>query len=246
MRLSLLNFMLLFTGFFVLGLGVFALLIWLTPLKNYLPGYNENIKQELVDQTYRLDSLQLVLDMQTTYLNTIRDIVSGNVQSDSVPTLDSLELLQKQEMLAERSKVLDDFMADYETREKDNLMLFDQAVTQKVTTLFRPVQGVITEHFNLQVGHYSITVETPPGANMVATLTGTVVYENYVPNEGWMMVVQHDADYLSLYYGLLKPFQNVGTTVQAGETLALVAGPTARFELWLRGLPLNPEEVISF
>lgn len=246
MRLSLLNFMLLFTGVLVLTLGVFALLIWLTPLKNYLPGYNENIKQELVDQTYRVDSLQGVLDLQTAYLNTIRDVVSGNVHTDSVPTLDSLELLQKQEMLAERSKVLDEFISDYEAREKDNLMLFDQAVSQKVTTLFRPVQGVITESFDMQAAHYGITVETITGANITATLTGTIVYENYVLNEGWMMMVQHDADYLSLYYGLLKPFKPVGATVQAGETLGLVADGTVRFELWQKGLPLNPEEVISF
>ena len=157
-----------------------------------------------------------------------------------------LELLQKQEMLAERSKVLDEFISDYEAREKDNLMLFDQAVSQKVTTLFRPVQGVITESFDMQAAHYGITVETITGANITATLTGTIVYENYVLNEGWMMMVQHDADYLSMYYGLLKPFKQVGASVLVGETLGLVAQETMRFELWQRGRALNPQEVISF
>ena len=65
-------------------------------------------------------------------------------------------------------------------------------------------------------------------------------------DEGWMLMVQHDADYLSMYYGLLKPFKQVGASVQAGETLGLVAQETMRFELWQRGLVLNPEEVISF
>ena len=44
----------------------------------------------------------------------------------------------------------------------------------------------------------------------------------------------------------LKPFKQVGASVQAGETLGLVAQETMRFELWQRGLVLNPEEVISF
>ena len=246
MRLSLMNLIGVFVAALVVSFFLLALIILETPLKNYLPGYNENVKQELVEQTYRLDSLQNVMDLQTVYLNTIRDVVSGNVHTDSVPPLDSLELIQKEAMLAERSQVLEDFVNDYESRQKDNLLLFDQTVSYPIQTFFRPAQGVVVQPFNINDGHYGIVVNTQKDASVAATLTGTIVYEDYVADEGWMLMVQHDGDYLSIYYGLLKPFKQVGANVQAGETLGLVAQETMRFELWRRGLPLNPEEVVSF
>ena len=246
MRLSLINLLLVVVALLLVSFIVFALVIWFSPLKNYLPGYNENIRQDLVEETYRLDSLQHELDLQTAYLNSIREVVSGNVHTDSVQSLDSMAIQEKEALLAERSQVVDEFVSNYEAREHDNLLLFDVTAMHPVTTLFRPVQGVITESFDLTAKRYGITLMTNEGTSVSATLTGTIVFENYVPSEGWMLMVQHDADYLSLYYGLLKPFKAVGASVQAGETLGLVAGETVRFELWQRGNPLNPEEVIAF
>jgi len=247
MRLSLMNFIMVSVASLLLSFAILAFIILETPLRNYLPGYNDNVKQELVEQTYRLDSLQQEMDLQAVYLNTIRDVVSGNVHTDSVPPLDSLALVQKEAMLAERSQVLEDFKSDYEAREKDNLLLFDPTVSYSVHTFFRPVQGVVSQSFNLTEGRYGIVVTTPQkDANVAATLTGTIVYEDYVANEGWMVLVQHDGDYLSMYSGLLKPFKHVGANVQAGETLGLANNLTVGFSLWQRGMPLNPEEVIVF
>ena len=246
MHLSLMNLIGLFIAALVVVFFLLALLIYATPLRNYLPGYNEDIRQELVEQTYRLDSLQQEMDLRAVYLNSIRDVVSGNVHSDSLPPLDSLEREQKEAMLAERSQVLEDFKREYEAREKDNLLLFDQTTSYPVHSFFRPANGVVTEPFDLSSGHYNIVVTTQKDASVAATLTGTIVYEHYVADKGWLLMVQHDADYLSMYYGLLKPFKQVGASVLAGETLGLVAQETMQFELWQRGLPLNPQEVISF
>lgn len=245
-RTSLVNLLGLFFAAFVVAFFLLMLIIWVTPLRNYLPGYNEDLRKELIAQTYRLDSLQQEMELRAVYLNSIRDVVSGNVHTDSLPPLDSLEQKQKEAMLAERSQLLEDFKRDYEAREKDNLLLFDQMTSYPVHSFFRPASGVVIEPFDLSEGHFSIVVNTQKDASVAATLTGTIVYEDYVPDEGWMLMVQHDADYLSMYYGLLKPFKQVGAIVQAGETLGLVAQETMRFELWQHGLALNPEEVISF
>jgi len=246
MSTSLLNMLGLFVAALVVAFFLLMLIIWATPLRNYMPGYNEDLRHELIAQTYRLDSLQQEMELRAVYLNSIRDVVSGNVHTDSLPPLDSLEQKQKEAMLAERSQLLEDFKRDYEAREKDNLLLFDQTTSYPVHSFFRPANGVVTEPFNMSEGHYSIVVNTQKDASVAATLTGTIVYEDYLPDEGWMLMVQHDADYLSMYYGLLKPFKQVGASVQAGETLGLVAQETMRFELWQRGLVVNPEEVISF
>ena len=194
MRTSLVNLLGLFIAAFVVAFFLLMLIIWATPLRNYLPGYNEDLRKEFIAQTYRLDSLQQEMELRAVYLNSIRDVVSGNVHTDSLPPLDSLEQRQKEAMLAERSQVLEDFQRDYEAREKDNLLLFDQTTSYPVHSFFRPANGVVTEPFNLSEGRFGIVVNTQKDASVAATLTGTVVYEDYVPDEGWMLMVQHDAE----------------------------------------------------
>ena len=58
MHLSLMNLLGLFFAALVVAFFLLALIIWATPLRNYLPGYNEDLRQEFIAQTYRLDSLQ--------------------------------------------------------------------------------------------------------------------------------------------------------------------------------------------
>ena len=100
MRTSLVNLLGLFIAAFVVAFFLLMLIIWATPLRNYLPGYNEDLRKEFIAQTYRLDSLQQEMELRAVYLNSIRDVVSGNVHTDSLPPLDSLEQKQKEAMLA--------------------------------------------------------------------------------------------------------------------------------------------------
>ena len=69
----------LFIAAFVVAFFLLMLIIWATPLRNYLPGYNEDLRKEFIAQTYRLDSLQQEMELRAVYLNSIRDVVSGNV-----------------------------------------------------------------------------------------------------------------------------------------------------------------------
>ena len=62
---------------------VTSLIIAFTPLKNYLPGYmNTEVRQQVVTNALRADSLQWVLERQRMYIMNIQDIISGNVKVD--------------------------------------------------------------------------------------------------------------------------------------------------------------------
>ena len=62
---------------FLLSLALFSLVILYTPVRNYLPGYSENIRHELVAESARLDSLGTSLELQRQYLNIIKQVVAG-------------------------------------------------------------------------------------------------------------------------------------------------------------------------
>ncbi|MBQ6777669.1 MAG: M23 family metallopeptidase [Paludibacteraceae bacterium] len=243
-RLSPLGAVSLLVLLFVLALGLLSLLIVYTPVRNILPGYSADMRQQLVVQTSRIDSLGSSLEVQRRYLDIIREVTAGQVQSDTVQTLDSLQLIMREQLLIAKSEATEEFVAQYEQKEKDNLQLFDIQNTIPVVTLFRPVHGVVTEHYAAQEGQYHILVATPDKENVSSVLAGTLVYVNHELNDTYTLIVQH-ANYMSIYRNAGRVLKRVGDVVQAGESIAMVNnGMPLGFELWKDGEPVNPEEVI--
>ncbi len=232
---------------FLTSFALFAAIIWFTPLKNYLPGYNENVRQELITATERIDSLSNTVASQTHYIDAIRAIVSGEVKTDTVQTLDSMALIQREALLEEKSAITEEFLAEYEAKEKDYLTLFDITTTTPVYTLYRPATGVIDQSFDAAAKHYGITIRTPKSSNVQSVLSGTVVRAEKDYTGAWMIILQHTDNYLSVYRNLKHPTLVVGKSVQAGEIIATVHDTEPLyFELWHDGKPVDPEKVIVF
>lgn len=233
---------------FAVTFALFALIIFISPLRNYLPGYNEDVRQDLMSEVVRVDSISDQLALQTTYLSMIRDVMSGEVESDSITTLDSLAVIQREQLLLERTEVTDEFIRQYEDKERDYLMLFDVQTTAPMITLFKPVKGVISEHYGAE-GKQSISLLTTGKENVVSVLPGTVVFSSleFDHAAGWVVVVQHSNDLISVYRNIGKPVRKVGDKLKIGENIALAPKDKPLvFELWQNGSPLNPETLIAF
>lgn len=247
LRLSLLNLILLFSAITLITLLLFGLFIWFTPLRNYLPGNTQSIREQLVEQNARLDSLQDVLHFQDEYLGVVKSVIAGEIEPDSVNTgIDSMYIVNREALLSEGSAVIDQFLADYEARGKENLSLFDQAATQSgMQTLFRPVTGVVEQPFNPQ-GFKGVRIRTTPDQHVDAVLNGTVVSTQYSVQDGWTIIVQHDADYISIYSRIARLMHQAGDYVRAGETIGLAGNDLLSFQLWRAGKAVDPEKVIVF
>ena len=128
---------------FILLMVVLSLLIVYTPIRNVLPGYSESLRQQIIVESARVDSLQASLAVQRQYLDIIKQIAAGEVQSDSVQSLDSLQRVQGTQILEKRNEYTDAFLAQYEQKERDRLLLFDNAINHNVRQLYRPVRGVV-------------------------------------------------------------------------------------------------------
>ena len=230
---------------FLLTMGVFSLVILYTPVKNYLPGYSEDIRQNLMLESSRVDSIGTSLELQRQYLGVIKQVMAGEVQSDTVQSLDSMQIIMREQLLEAKSEATAEFIAQYEAKEKDNLQLFSISNTQPVLSFFRPAHGVIVQSFSPQEKRFGVAIKTPEKENITAVLAGKVIHVNYEIGNTYSIMVQHD-NYLSLYRNVLKPLKNVGDVVVAGESLAIATEEPLWFELWQNGYAINPEEVIAF
>ncbi len=228
---------------FVLSFVLFASIIWFTPLKNYLPGYNQNVRQELISATERVDSLAYQLQLQAQYMDVIRGVISGEVKSDTVHTLDSMAIIQREKLLEEKSAITEEFIVEYEAKGKDYLSLFDAASTVPIFTFCAPAKGILKEPFTNN--HTGISLLTAENLPILATLDGTVVFAQLTLDNQWVVIVQHKDTYLSIYKNLKKIICKVGGEVRAAETLGLAnGGQPFYFELWHHNQPINPQEVI--
>lgn len=230
---------------FLLSMALFSLVILYTPVKNYLPGYSEDIRQQLIDESARVDSIGQSLELQRQYLNIIQQVMAGEVHADTVQQLDSMQIIMREQLLEAKQQATEEFIAQYEAKEKDNLQLFDIANTTPVLSFFRPAHGVIVQRFDEKQKHYSITLQTPARENLTAILAGTIIYVHHELDDTYTLILQHD-NYISIYRGISKMLRSIGDHVQAGESIALLQETTLQFELWQNGNPINPEEVIPF
>ena len=230
-----------------------ACIIAFTPLRNYLPGYmNSEVRSQIVGNALRVDSLQQVLNRQNLYIMNIQDIFSGNIPVDSVQTLDSLTAA-REDTLMERTKREEEFRRQYEENEKYNLTTVTSQPDVNGLIFYRPTRGMISDHFDAEKRHYGTDIAANPNESVLATLDGTVILSTYTAETGYLIEVQHNQDFVSVYKHCGSLLKREGDKVQAGEAIALVGnsgtlttGPHLHFELWHKGRAVNPEKYIVF
>ena len=230
-----------------------AVIITFTPLRNYLPGYmNSEVRAQVVENALRVDSLQQLVDRQNLYIMNIQDIFSGKVRIDSVQSMDTLTAMRK-DTLMERTKREEEFRRKYEETEKYNLTSITSQPDVNGLIFYRPTRGMISDHFDAEKSHYGTDIAANPNESVLATLDGTVILSTYTAETGYLIEVQHNQDFVSVYKHCGSLLKREGDKVQAGEAIALVGnsgtlttGPHLHFELWHKGRAVNPEKYIVF
>ena len=151
-----------------------ALLIFFTPIKRYLPGFEDaSVREVVTNELMRVDSLQSALDVQNEYITVMRSLLSGEIQADSITSIDSLTLIQRERISLEKSQAEQEFCAKVEEKDLFNLTQSTAVTSQYV--FFRPVRGVISASFDPLNNQFGIVLATAPDEIVMSVLSGTVV-----------------------------------------------------------------------
>ena len=245
-----------------LSLGIFAfalvaitaMIIILTPIRNYLPGYLDvEVRKEIMDNALRADSLERMVQIQGLYLRNVSQIFMGEVELDSIQRIDSLARTDVDYNIPRSEEELN-YVKEFEQDEKYNLKVLNTSSIQVDGVFFyKPVQGIVSSRYQADIRHFGVDIAASPQESVLATLDGTVIYAGYDPNQGNVIHLQHKNGFVSIYKHNEMLLKEQGQTVVAGEAIALVGntgplstGPHLHFELWRDGHPVNPEEYIIF
>jgi murein DD-endopeptidase MepM/ murein hydrolase activator NlpD len=234
---------------------VFTILfIAYSPLKEYIPGYSSTaLKKRATELSFKTDSLQQVLAMNSRYLGSIKKVLKGDVTSeelnrDSIAEATKLEITE-----VDLNPIREDSLLREKVDKEDKYNLFESATSVTNFVLFPPVTGVISEAYSLKEKHYAIDIVVAKDTPIKATADGTVVFAEWTASTGYVIILEHSYGLISIYKHNATLTKRQGDLVKAGEVIAtsgntgeLSTGPHLHFELWSDGYPINPTNFIDF
>lgn len=252
-KLNRLNVFVFSTIFAVILVAGTTLLIAFTPLREYIPGYSSTaLKKKATDLAYKTDSLQQVIKVNESYIASIRKVLTGDVKTvdfnkDSVLELASIRPADvsfdpsKEDSLLREKVLREDKYNPLEATEDLNFVLFP------------PVKGTISEGYDPEQKHYAVDIVTAKDAPVKATADGTVLFSEWTADTGYVLIIKHPNNLVSVYKHNASLAKEQGELVKAGEVIAtagntgeLSTGPHLHFELWSDGYPINPTNFIDF
>lgn len=226
-----------------------------TPLREYIPGYSPpHLSKDLVSLSVKTDSLIRVVDLQNQKTAQLNGILSGELDADSV-LIDTVAkiVINTDALIASKQ----DSLYREVVERKDRFNILNEAKKEagdlKNVVFYTPIKGFVSDAFDLSTKHYGVDVVAPKNEAVKSCLSGTVIFSDWTTETGYAIAIQHEKELISFYKHNSVLLKEVGEVVLAGDVIAIIgnsgklsSGPHLHFELWHKGLAINPEQHILF
>ena len=239
----------------IIGLiGFTTLLIAFTPLREYIPGYSSTaLKRQATDLTYKTDSLVNALNYTNRYLENIRKVLKGDMETSQINPDSVFESIKLDPSQLNLSPIREDSILRAEVALEDRYNLFEQPTFDGSILLYTPLTGTISQAYDADLKHFAIDIVAAKDTPVKAVATGRVIFAEWTASTGYVVILEHNQDLISVYKHNGSLTKSQGKIVRAGEVIAtvgntgeLTTGPHLHFELWKDGNPVNPENYIDF
>lgn len=232
-----------------------TLLIAYTPLREFIPGYSPpHLSKDLVHLSIKTDSLLANLKIKEQKQFMLERILKGESIEDSLFS-DSviISTIKNSSLKASHQDSL--YREAVEREDRFNVLSEE---TEKPTTLqniafYAPIKGMISSKFDIKKEHYGVDVVAPENEAIKASLPGTVILSGWTTETGYTIAIQHENNLISFYKHNSVLLKKIGKKVLAGDVIAIIGnsgelstGPHLHFELWHKGMAINPEHHILF
>jgi murein DD-endopeptidase MepM/ murein hydrolase activator NlpD len=237
-----------------------TILIAFTPLKEYIPGYtNVDLQKRLYQMQIKTDSIEKDLKKKDLFLDNLRNVINGKDLTTDIPI--SRDTLQKYSNIKIKRSAEDSlFRLEIENQSKYSIYRIDNPENTFLkresigsVLFFSPIKGIITNEYNPMEKHFGVDIVAKEDEAVKAVLDGTVIFSNWTLETGYVIVLQHQQNIVSVYKHNSTLLKNAGDFIKAGDPIAiigetgeLITGPHLHFELWNNGNPVDPKDYITF
>ena len=237
--------------FFLVNLAIVLAIFFFTPAKQVIPGYpSPKLHQRMVQNALMVDSLEVELKRRDDYLDKIRKVISGGVIEDDAEETTDISQVEMAPM--NDDSIFNELIGP--DKYKFSYLSSDEDFNQiSKLDFFTPIKGVITNKFETTPGHFGTDIVAKENSFIASVLDGTVIFAEWSVSTGYVVAIQHDHNLISIYKHNSDVLVKPGEQVKAGAVIAIMGnegeyttGPHLHFELWQNGVPLNPEQYITF
>ena len=251
-KISRLNvFSILFALMFIIVLITSGILFF-TPIREYIPGYSSTTLQKQANLlSYKTDSLRQIVFLNDQYINSLKKVLTGDLETIeySPDSIISKEILGLQ--IIEKSKEDSILRQLVDNEDKYNLENINK--NKDFYLLSDPVSGVVSQNYSVADDHLAIDISVDIGTPVRAVSNGRVILSEWTTQTGYVLIIDHGNDLISVYKHNSKLLKSQGEIVKQDEIIALsgnsgvlTSGPHLHFELWSEGFSIDPNTLINF
>ena len=251
-KISRLNvFSALFALMFIIVLITSGILFF-TPIREYNPGYSSTSLQKQANLlSYKTDSLRQIVFLNDQYINSLKKVLTGDLETieykpDSVVYKDAMDI-----QIIEKSKEDSILRQLVDNEDKYNLANINK--DKDFYLLTSPISGAVSQNYSIADDHLAIDISVDIGTPVKAVSNGRVILSEWTTQTGYVLIIDHGNDLISVYKHNSKLLKSQGEIVKQGEIIALsgnsgvlTSGPHLHFELWSEGFSIDPNTLINF
>ncbi len=234
------------------------ILVGYTSILEILPAYRtsaDKSRDRLIENIIKIDSMERVINDIVIYNENVGLIMEGKtpvvrttltndtvkINKTSTPTNAADSALRAQ-MEGEGEYNLNAAHAEANSRNSSNTISFAA-----------PIEGIITEKFDLKEGRYAIRIAATSESRISAVEDGVVIMSMWSPESGNLVQILHPNNAISIYKNMSQSLVAKGEAVKRGDIIGYNNKATDKsteqlfeFEMWNDGKPTNPERHIIF
>jgi len=233
---------------------IFAVIAY-TPIREFIPGFPDGeTHKNIIENVYRLDSVEKTLKLNQQYINNIKIILNGETPNNymaavhnsdsSVTSQDSISLsISKKDSL---------FRLKIEQENEFDLLSANVNIEESIN-FFTPLKGISTKNYDSKSKHFGIDIVSKSNNDIFSCYKGTIIFASWTLETGYVVQIQHPENFISVYKHLQTINVKQGDLIGIGKRIGkigdvgtLSTGPHLHFELWKDGHSLDPHELINF
>ena len=231
-----------------------TIFIAFTSLREYIPGYTSpSLQKKAIKLKSKTDSLYQITQMNERYITSIKKVLTGEAAFESIDKDSIYDSLKAEVDSLDLTPSKADSLLREKVENEDKYNLFESARSVKNFVFFPPLKGQVSEGFDSKIQHFAVDIVVSKNTPVKAVADGRVVLASWTSDSGFVIIIDHGNQMLSVYKHNAALTKEQGDIVKAQEVIArsgssgqLSTGPHLHFELWNDGNPIDPSTFIDF
>ena len=254
LRLSILNLVIISTFLFSFLITSVLLIVSFTSLKEFIPGYASNLmRKQAVLNASKLDSLTISYNQSLNQLNSIKRVLTGDIKFEEFREREFKLDTENIEVKLNSKKIKGDSLLRSKVEQEDKYNFSININADESFLFFPPVSGYISQKFDPSKKHFAIDIVAKENEPVKSVADGAVIFSEWSSDTGYVIILEHEQGYLSVYKHNESLNYVQGDMVKAGDVIGTIGntgeystGYHLHFELWNDGYPLDPQDFINF